>query len=106
MPVIDKYTGVGNPLDHLEGYGSQMGLLNTQDDIKCKAFPTTLAGPRAVQGNQNFSILPLPVSVPIPESQFPHLTVVVAVTNIWKPAHSIAIAIIAITSTAIKFEEL
>lgn len=44
MPVIDKYTGTRNLLDHLEGYRSKMDLLDTHDAIKCKTFPTTLGG--------------------------------------------------------------
>ncbi|KAB1200127.1 hypothetical protein CJ030_MR0G008003 [Morella rubra] len=44
MLVIDRYTGVTDPLDHLEGYRSQMDLLDTQNAIKCKAFPITVAG--------------------------------------------------------------
>lgn len=43
-PVIDKYTAAEDLLDHLEGHCSQMDLLDTQDAIKCKAFPITLAG--------------------------------------------------------------
>lgn len=44
MSVIEKYMGTKDPLDHLGGYRSQRDLLDTQDTIKCKAFPTILAG--------------------------------------------------------------
>ena len=40
MPVVDKYTGATDPLDHLEGYRSQMDLLDTQDASSDRGFPS------------------------------------------------------------------
>ena len=44
MPHIDSYDGVNNPLDHLDTFKTLMHLQGVADEIKCKAFPTTLKG--------------------------------------------------------------
>lgn len=57
----------------------------------------TMSASRAVQGNQNFPGLPPPVLALVPRTRL-------VVTNIWKPAHPIVMAVIVKTGTATRFE--
>ena len=48
MPQIESYDGVKDPLDHLETFKTLMHLQGVQDEIMCRAFPTTLKGPTRI----------------------------------------------------------
>ena len=41
---IESYNGVKDPLDHLETFKTLMHLQGVQNEIMCRAFPTTLKG--------------------------------------------------------------
>ena len=45
MPPMDKYDGIGDPINHVLTFDALLLLHNISDAIKCKAFPQTLKGP-------------------------------------------------------------
>ena len=42
MPQVENYDKSKDPLDHLESFKTLMHLQGVPDEIRCKAFPTTL----------------------------------------------------------------
>jgi len=42
---LDRYTGETDPDEHLKVYITHVALYTSQDEVFCKAFPTTLKGP-------------------------------------------------------------
>ena len=42
-PQIPSYSGIGDPIEHLENYQIHIALHATPDEIACRAFPTTLS---------------------------------------------------------------
>ena len=45
MSQVENYDGNKDSLDHLEFFKTLMHLQGISDEIKCRAFPTTLRGP-------------------------------------------------------------
>ena len=52
MPQVETYDGLKDPLDHLESFKTLMHLQGVADEIKCRAFATTLKGPMRVWFNR------------------------------------------------------
>lgn len=48
MLVVESFDGTKDPLDHLKTYKALMDLQAILDEIKCRAFPTTLKGPARI----------------------------------------------------------
>ena len=48
MPQVENYVENKDPLDHLESFKTLMHLQVIPDEIVCRAFPTTLKGPRRI----------------------------------------------------------
>ena len=48
MPVLDSYDRTRDPCDHIATIKTTMHLQRVPDEIKCRAFPTTLRGPTRV----------------------------------------------------------
>ncbi|XP_065624395.1 uncharacterized protein LOC136065302 [Quercus suber] len=46
MPPLDSYDGTRDPFDHIATFKTTMHLQGVPDEIMCRAFPTTLKGPR------------------------------------------------------------
>ncbi|KAK1378105.1 hypothetical protein POM88_024849 [Heracleum sosnowskyi] len=44
MPTIKAYDGTGDPVNHVRTFSNALMLQPTNDAIKCRAFPQTLAG--------------------------------------------------------------
>lgn len=43
-PDVLAYSGLGDPVEHLENFQARLDLLGTPYEVICKAFPLTLAG--------------------------------------------------------------
>ena len=48
MLQIEAYDRFKDPLDHLENFKTLMHLQGVEDEIMCRAFPTTLKGPTRI----------------------------------------------------------
>ena len=48
MPALDSYDKTRDPCDHIATFKTTMHLQGVPDEIKCRAFPTTLKGPTRV----------------------------------------------------------
>ena len=48
MLSLETFDGSKDPLDHLESFKTMMCLQGVQDEIMCRAFPTTLKGPARI----------------------------------------------------------
>ena len=46
MPSLDSYDGMRDPFDHIAIFKTTMHLQEVPDEIMCRAFLTTLKGPR------------------------------------------------------------
>ena len=46
MPSLDSYDGTRDPFHHIAIFKTMMHLQEVPDEIRCRAFPTTLKGPR------------------------------------------------------------
>ncbi|XP_072087012.1 uncharacterized protein [Arachis hypogaea] len=44
-PIDMKYDGTQDPLEHLTAFEARMNLEGVGDEVRCRAFPVTLAGP-------------------------------------------------------------
>ena len=44
MPTLDSYDKMCDPCDHIATFKTTMHLQGVPDEIKCRAFPTTLKG--------------------------------------------------------------
>jgi hypothetical protein len=44
IPAIQAYTGIEDPIEHLDNYKMHMDLQGTPQEIACRAFPLTLSG--------------------------------------------------------------
>ncbi|XP_015948452.1 uncharacterized protein LOC107473403 [Arachis duranensis] len=44
-PTDMRYDGTQNPLEHLTTFEARMNLEGVGDEVRCRAFPVTLAGP-------------------------------------------------------------
>ncbi|XP_072078073.1 uncharacterized protein [Arachis hypogaea] len=44
-PMDMKYDGTQDPLEHLTAFEARMNLEGVGDEVRCRAFPVTLAGP-------------------------------------------------------------
>ena len=45
MPSLDSYDGTHDLFDHIATFKTTMHLQGVLDEIRCRAFPTTLRGP-------------------------------------------------------------
>ena len=52
MSSLDSYDGMRNPCDHIATFNTTMHLQGVQNEIICRAFPTTLKGPARVWFNK------------------------------------------------------
>lgn len=44
IPEISFYTGLKDPVEHLDNFRAHMGLHRTREMVACRAFPLTLSG--------------------------------------------------------------
>jgi hypothetical protein len=44
VPDISIYTGLEDPIEHLDNFGAHLNLHGTPDEVACRAFPLTLSG--------------------------------------------------------------
>jgi hypothetical protein len=44
IPAIQTYTGIEDPIEHLDNYKMHMDLQGTPQEMACRAFPLTLSG--------------------------------------------------------------
>ncbi|XP_038711804.1 uncharacterized protein LOC120005998 [Tripterygium wilfordii] len=52
VPKLEKYEGLTNPCDHIQGFKSIMECRGASALIMCKIFPSTLFGPARTRFNQ------------------------------------------------------
>ncbi|XP_025647373.1 uncharacterized protein [Arachis hypogaea] len=82
-PTDMRYDGMQDPLEHLTAFEARMNLEGVGDEVRCRAFPVTLAGP-AIRWFNN-----LPQGLVIHFSDISHAFLAQFTTRIAKAKHPI-----------------